>query len=188
MQKRSLVLVSSWLAGLFLVSCVLPTVDQSVARMQGGLPLEVDLIRGLRYLVPLLLVLCVWALAAVVRSRERLGWVATLVLGVGWLNQDTDALVGRLQTWGYRQRDGRQLVDALRAIRDLTPPGSLVLPRSDTLAVRYEALRAAAFSEKDMNVLIYVNQQEFAAFLERRRRVRDVGGSQDPLAELGCLD
>ncbi len=185
-DRSGVALLGCWTVGLLAVSTVVPTIDQAVARAHRGLPLEVDLIRGLRYLVPLLLIACVWAFALLARRPDRLRWAACLALplGLAWIDQGDEGLMRRLASWDERRRAGVQLTEALGALRRLTPAGALILPRAEGLAVRYEALRPVLFTEKDANVLLYANQRDLPAFLARRERVRGLRALNSPAREL----
>ena len=183
-DRQKLLVVSAWLAGQLFVSSVVPTADQAIARQLGRLPLEVDLIRGLRYVVPLLLIVGVWAFAVLGRSPGRVRWAALLALplAAGWMASGSGGPLDLYRSRGERRRTGRRLADALRAVRLLTPPGATILPSANGLAVRYEGLRPVLFCEKDENVLIYARQQELPAFLAKRDEVNALRKAGSPLS------
>ncbi|MEL6150055.1 MAG: hypothetical protein AAFR56_10575, partial [Chloroflexota bacterium] len=69
-RKEQVRLIWVWAAGLLIVSVGLMWLDHAIARRLERLPYQVDLIRGIRYLIPLGALLAVW-LGQFVRSEIR---------------------------------------------------------------------------------------------------------------------
>jgi len=64
-------LVGIWSAGILLFSAVIPLVEQSIEKSLGLVPTQIDLIRGLRFLVPLVLMMCFWTLVKIYRLPDQ---------------------------------------------------------------------------------------------------------------------
>ena len=56
-------MVSAWLAGILIASILIPLVEQVIEQRFQILPLETELVRCIRYFVPLLLLFWIWPLA-----------------------------------------------------------------------------------------------------------------------------
>lgn len=83
-ERESLAVVGLWLLGIGIAAAAIPALEHAVARALKMLPVEIDLVRGIRYTVPLMLLFCVWPLAELgsraATPRVRL---ATAGLGAG---------------------------------------------------------------------------------------------------------
>ena len=62
-EKRLVGLLSAWLGGIILIAVIIPMAEQAISRVLQRIPLELDLIRGLRFIVPLSLIATFLALA-----------------------------------------------------------------------------------------------------------------------------
>jgi hypothetical protein len=73
-------LIAVWLTAVAGVSIAVPFVEQGIARALQMLPIEIDLIRGERFVIPLLLLLILWSLSRLTLPTNRLlaakDWVA----------------------------------------------------------------------------------------------------------------
>ncbi|MCL4258041.1 MAG: hypothetical protein KJZ53_05870, partial [Anaerolineales bacterium] len=159
-------LLQVWLVGILLASVVIPIIDFSIAVHLERLPLQVDLVRNLRYLFPLLLLFSLWA-PFVVASGALFGLKLSdrgprvvLVLTLFWcawlakFHQPSMALdavkcmVARNLFCPISQQE-RQAEEVLNAIRTLVPPDQSILANALVLEIRYHALRSVAFASKD---------------------------------------
>lgn len=164
-----------FLAGLLLSSIVAAAVDQAVAHALGRAPVQIDLVRNVRFLVPILLLGAVWCLAdswssAAARPGRRAAVAALAVLLVlGWWHRNPTppaAALARVLTQAgpaepsHRESTRRMLV----RIAGLAPH-SRILPLGDAssegaieltgLAIRYASFRPVSFLAKDLNLLSY---------------------------------
>ena len=168
-DRARLRVLGLWAVGVVVMSVAIPVAEQRVARAAGAMPLEVDLIRGLRFFVPLSVVAILWGLSLLLGSIRRAE--ARCVLAVGLLGVvlwvylsgtrasvvlDPLAHAGRRLTGGQPDKPGPQhrLVLAIQR----TAPGSRILPVGvDPLAIRYGAMRPVVYSHKDGGCLLYGN-------------------------------
>ena len=88
-ERALVVMVLTWFSAVLLISVGLPVVERLVENALHRLPVDTELARGMRYLVPLLLIFWLWPLAEL--SRRWSGrWAARglaivgLVLVGGW--------------------------------------------------------------------------------------------------------
>ena len=174
-SRRDLRLVLLWIAGILLTALLLPWALHTLERILRRIPLETELVRGIRYLIPFMLLFVLWALAELA-SRIRFRSIALLAAAAGLL-----FVLG----WGlYTYPPPRELSSALtclsqgkilclpaddyelaiRALRELTPPGAPVYATfanssrlSYAMPVRFNALRPLVYSNKDRGMLVYSN-------------------------------
>jgi hypothetical protein len=64
-------LIAAWLIAVVGISIGLPLIEQSIARSLQMIPTQVDLIRGVRFVIPLLLLLIVWTLSRLSLRTNR---------------------------------------------------------------------------------------------------------------------
>ena len=157
-----------WLVGILLVSVGLPLLIQLVAGNPHTTAAQRVLIRGLRFLFPLVFIQCVWALAVLERASRRPGargaiLACGMLLSAVWLQANPPMLwpqeLGR--SWG-RSRNPDTLA-ILQAIRERTPPTARLLSFEDMqfepLAIRYFSLRSLAYCYKDFGPLGHTSDQ-----------------------------
>jgi hypothetical protein len=163
--------------GIFLGSFGIAWLDQRISAMLGRTPIEIDLIRNIRFELPLLCCGFVWAASQVyallMQARLRVSRIgARMVFGVtllsvlaSWAMWPTYLsyamhLTGSpLGTTSREDVDGSAIVSYLRGLQ----PGSSVLPigvlsvgaEQMGLAIRYGALQPVVYLKKDANALIY---------------------------------
>ena len=157
-----------WLLGILLVSVGLPLLIQ----LAGGNPHTTStqrvLIRNLRFLFPLLLIQCVWALAELEKGARRPGTRGAILacgvfLSAVWLRANPPMLwqqeVAREGGWG-RSRDPDTLA-ILQAVKEQTPLTARLLSfedgRFEASAIRYFSLRSLAYCYKDVGPLGHTN-------------------------------
>lgn len=177
--RRSMGIVAAFLVGILASSIGLTGLDQAVAAAIGRNPVQLDLVRNVRFVVPILLLLAVWLAATLLAGRSpgaaRRGLAAILVLGFTgywWHFHPTPVSVTLARTFGLPvappmayvppERDEADSRILMR-IREL-PPHSRILPVAASrhrlteligLATRYAAFQPVAFLEKDINLLSY---------------------------------
>ncbi len=190
---------------LFILGCLIASVglcaiDQAISHWRGTTPTQLDLIRGLRLIIPATLVGFVMTLAAIQRSLARLRlWpsamlgpmVAALILVQWWSvypNRISDMLGVASIPSGHREQDTN--VTRLLAFLRQRPVQGRYLPIGDAtvgLAVRYAGLQPLAFIPNDMNALFYAGSPlvpEWTRLLELNREMRE---GSDPAQALTSL-
>lgn len=189
-DRARLRLVLVWCAAVLLLCALSPMVDNAIARARGASPLQVDLVRGLRYLTPLCVILGLWpmVLADHGRPARRLACtlLAALVLFVGvrskgglfarFVLDELQALArGRIDTRVGEHEPARLMT---LAVREKMGPGESVLVMSQQmspLAIRYSALRSVAWSRKDGGALAYADHDRLKHWYVIARRVDAIG-------------
>jgi len=159
-----------WALGLVLIGAGIPLLDWAHARATDGFPGQVDLVRAVRYLVPLAL------LAAALGARElaervRPRWRAvTLLIGAVALGQHvyrftpSGIVTPALRCWaGGQFACGEDPLpdwtETLVWLRDHGPEGSiLTVDVPEPMAVRFVSLRPLAWCFKDGSTFGYVDR------------------------------
>jgi len=199
-------LLWGWLLGF--VSAVVPLAEHEICRRLSMAPIEISFIRGLRYLVPLCMLFCIWPLAEMHRNcrsdiaRKRILWIGILA-AVLWAalhpppgvarNIWRTAMTGQFEPLVRQQAELKQAMDF---IRDEVAPGTRIFvapPGRYALAARYYALKPVVFCSKDRNAFAFANHdkliqwdhrwKEYNAVFHRPARGR-LGGLIELAAQL----
>ncbi|MEL6268635.1 MAG: hypothetical protein AAFV33_00610 [Chloroflexota bacterium] len=185
-------LVIAWIVGVAIAAMLIQTVEQAIEQRLEILPVQVDLIRGIRYLPVLAIVAIGGAFAALMRRIDRRSVTALLVL----------VQIALVATWWYRhppaniilQRpftvpmtqlcvdqiadepcDYENHVAALDYLREATDPATTrVFSLYDDMALRYYALRSVVYADKDLNVLGYANAARVDEWEQQNARVEAI--------------
>lgn len=191
-----------WLLGLFLSSVLLPFAERLIEARFRLLPIETELLRGIRYFVPLLLLFWLWLLAEwtsrPLAPRLRLALMTLGVLLVGfWGATNRPALGDMLDAAACLARgrfvcaETRPLDELIVTLRDETAPGAGVLfftqdPAhvSQTLTVRYLALHPLVYTPRDVGLLGYGNRAALDSWLETTRQVEALRTEADEAARM----
>jgi hypothetical protein len=144
--------------------------EHRIAAAMGRYPLQVDLVRGFRYLLLFIPLFCLWPLARL--GGQRFGTMALVggaLVAALWValygtpyRMAWDGLrclaLGPTAACATPQQQARR--DLIVAAGDLTPAGGLLYAdRSDDgLAVRHAARRPVTWLWKDGAILLYGNQ------------------------------
>lgn len=143
--------LSAWWVGIFTVGALIPIADHSLAAALKRMPLEVDLIRSLRYIIPLLLLSVFYLLSELRRivlgkkaeTAKPLLSAGIMVMGLclmlGWMWRyrffQNPVLTQTARWWSSGRLVGplpdekilAERVEMLQAVRSKTPPGSSLL-------------------------------------------------------------
>ncbi len=159
----------TWLLAVLATSLLPPALDQAVVRFTQRTPLQFDLIRGLRYLIPAMYLAVLWPLALQARhdaNRRRARWIprwATLLCGV-WL------VVHSPYRFDWLNADPA-LRDLLRHVQAELPARGTILPfRVSSLPIRYRALHPVVYGHKDGGILSYVDHDQLLRWQESQVR------------------
>ena len=190
-KPPELKLIFTWMVGLVLSSVGVTFVEQAVERAFRMVPLQIDLIRGLRYILPLLLLTCLWCLYYFSKSAPKEARRAVCLVGAFFtfaytlnsyffLRPPAEALwqvtQGRLlvlpQEW-------REVSDSLQVVKSKTPPHSRILPfggvaARQALSLRYYALRPVVYTPRDKAALGYANHKAFLEWHWKYQTLRTV--------------
>jgi hypothetical protein len=196
-DRPALRLALVWLGGILLVSGLVPLVEYQVEKAFYLLPFETELVRGVRYSVPILLVFGLWPLA-----RLNLRWpqrsvkvgaaVAGLLLVSGWVAihpPQINALSQSLQCFGEGQLvcSPERMVDMFLVAVQKTPRGACIFPfaqSSESSApmqiIRYTGLRPITFSNQDTGLLGYANPAALLRWNEISNEINRLSDQKDP--------
>jgi hypothetical protein len=175
-----------FLLGILMTSAGLAAVDERVAASHDRLPVLIDIIRNVRFTIPILLIGVVMGLdaLAVRPSGGRVATACLMALSATWWHWQPPLPMKWLQ--GRLSPQDPAVDDALPRILAIArglPPGSLFLPIGDEqagLALRYAALQPVAFLVKDLNFLLYSGRGEVGLWLETDERLRKLLSADDP--------
>ena len=174
-----------WLVGFVLIGGVAPLIDHELARARGVIPAEIDLRRGLRFVIPLMLTLPVWALASLHQHHRRWGRPAAL-LGLaaicGWFvwhgggdilakpYRAVQALRGKTPP-----SDVTLKAEAIAALRQFTPARARILPMGYSPSpIRHAAFRQVVHAYKDGGCLSLANHRAALIWHDRQLRCREL--------------
>jgi hypothetical protein len=161
-----------FMAGIFLGSVGVAFADQQISALLGRTPVQVDLVRSVRFEIPILILGCIWLarvvyirLSVIDRPVARMGsgaivglmLVLTLTTWRAWPSRLSEGFYASGARVGLLQGYDPNASEMLAFIRSL-PKGSLILPLLDErvgMAVRYGALQPVAYLYKDRNMLTY---------------------------------
>jgi hypothetical protein len=169
-----------WLAAIALVGAAMPLTDYFIATSRGAVTAQVDLERNVRFFVPVLLVLFVWAMAELDRRTPRSTWARLGLLvatawfaahgGVGILARPL-AAAKVLATGKPSDPQASRRAEAIAALRELTPPGTRVLPWNfPPSPIRHAALRPVVHAAQDGSSLLFSRRELAAAWYGRQKR------------------
>ena len=191
-----------WMAGLFITSLLIPFAEQIVEQHLHILPIETELVRCIRYFVPLLLLFWIWPLAEwtprLANPRLRQGLVALGIVLVGfWAATNRPAVSDVLQTFKCFTKvrlvcpAPSPLDDLILTLRSDTQPGEGVLVFnedtayvSQSLSVRYAALRPLVYTLRDAGILGYSDRSALPGWLATTQQMDTLRAMTDPQERL----
>lgn len=190
-EHKHLRQLAAWMVGILLVGGFVPVLERVIFAYLRRIPPEFEILKTLRYLVPLILVAAVYALSLAgeyLRSRaivsptasRYLLWGTSLVILLAWgLSSQVgypdfrNAVKQNLSCW----LQGRlvcplppasmDFIDVLDVVRERTPVGARIFSEGQEVAVRYYALRPLVFTYKDGAPLAYTDQEQLLLWSEQ---------------------
>jgi hypothetical protein len=204
-DRTSIKVVLVWVAGLFFTSILVPLVEGVIERQFHILPLETELVRCIRYFVPVMLIFWLWPLVELAprlgKRQARASVIGLGILLVGfWGATNRPAVGDMLQaatclTKGHLVCSSPRPIDNLIvSLRTQTQPGDGVLffnedpaYTSQTLSVRYEALRPLVYTSRDSGILGYADRSALPAWLMITKQWEALRAKTDPQERLKGL-
>jgi O-antigen/teichoic acid export membrane protein len=204
-ERIQLQMVLLWMAGLFITCILIPFGEQIVEQQLRILPLETELVRCIRYFVPLLLLFWLWPLAELAprlaKAKSQKAVIAFGMVLVGfWGATNRPEVRDMLQAVSCLSKvqlvctSPRSIDELITVLRTKTQPGEGVLffnednaYTSQTLSVRYSALRPLVYSLRDSGTLGYANRSALPGWLATTRQIQTLQAmpdSQERLEEL----
>lgn len=194
-KNPAFTVIVAWWVGIFSVGVLAPVADHTLAAAFKRMPMEVDLIRSLRYMIPLLL-LSVFYLLSELRGivLKKMPNCSTFFISAGIASLGLCLMFGWMLRYQFFQdrafaqtarcwSSGRltcplpneenlaRQVELLQVIRSRTPLGARILSMNEndltTLAIRYYSLRSLVFHFKDGAAFIYANHKALLAWWQQ---------------------
>jgi O-antigen/teichoic acid export membrane protein len=194
-----------WMAGLLITSILIPFAEQIVEKQFHILPLETELVRCIRYFVPLLLLFWIWPLAEwtarPTSPRSRRAIIALGIVLVGfWGATNRPAVRDIFQTFVCFTKArlvcpaASPLNELLLTLRTQTQPGEGVLVFNDntayvsqSLSVRYAALRPLVYTLRDSGLLGYSSRSALPGWLATTKKMDSIRAMTDTQERLAGL-
>jgi hypothetical protein len=189
-ERGRLAQMLTWMAGIAFVTIFIPLVEQSIERAFRIVPLQTELMRGMRYLVPFLFIFWFYPLAELTRRAARTKLTRTVfaigtLLTLSWLILNPPSPLAEipkvLQCWSQGKLicpDQTDYADALTYIRNDTPENAkfvvFLTNRWSGIEVRYLGLRPMAYAYKDRGQLAFTNLEALRIwyyYLERENAI-----------------
>jgi O-antigen/teichoic acid export membrane protein len=198
-------IVLLWMAGILITSIIVPFIEQIIEQHFQILPLETELVRCIRYFVPLLLLFWIWPLVELTprlgNQQARLAAVALGILLFGfWGATNRPAVRDIYQTFVCFTKvrlvcpAPGPLNELILTLRTQTQPGDGVLVFnedtayvSQSLSVRYAALRPLVYTLRDSGILGYSNRSSLSGWLATTKQMDTLRSMADPQKRLEGL-
>ena len=180
----------TWMAGISFVTIIVPFFEQIIERSLRIIPLQTELMRGMRYLVPFLFIFWFYPFAELTNRAlktwiVRTSFVMGTLLTIGWLIVNPPypftAAPPVFQCWTQGQficPGETEYSDALSFIQNETPENAkfvvFLTNRWSGIEVRYLGLRPMAYAYKDRGQLAFTNLealQTWFYFLNRENAI-----------------
>jgi hypothetical protein len=182
-ERKKLVVVFLWLLGIIFTSLVIPIAEQFFTKKYEMLPLQISLIRNLKYVFPLMLIFSLWPFVVLSRDhsdpRKRkivliIGFIFVFIWSSRQMYKHVKFLADRgcLSICSTKDKSAES-IDALNALKRTTPPGASILAISfpDELAIRYYSLRPLAYSFKDGGTFLYANHTKLIEWYDKAKNL-----------------
>jgi len=187
-------ILAAWWLGISIISIFFPLMDNLITTALNRTPFEVELIRNIRYFIPLLLISAFYILSELANlfklktkkhTMSIILFTAGFLLMYGWMlrydffnNASIDNTVncwksGELVCPLPDQNKIDQRFDLLGAISLRTPIGSRILCTEmwTDLAIRYYSLRPLVYDYKDGASFIYTNFNDLLLWWKQYREL-----------------
>ncbi|MDC0033842.1 hypothetical protein OAJ57_04695 [Alphaproteobacteria bacterium] len=201
-RRRCLFFVA-WGVAIVAGSAGITALEQWISRATQTMPVEIDLIRNLRYICLPLILFGVWGSRLATRRLHAGGFgiVAAIVICIAWLSLNRPGSIPFRATIACLAQ-GQFLckpvqwekdITALDVLRDL-PPGTKFLPFIEparvrfSLAIRYYALKPLVWTNKDGgSVLGYTKFDELKNWWAIRTRMANARTITDSVSRTGAV-
>ena len=185
-ERSRLQQMITWMAGISFVSILVPYVEQIIERSFRLIPLQTELMRGMRYLIPFLFIFWFYPLAELTNRSLRKGLTRSVLLvgtllTMGWLGLNPPIPFTQaptvFQCWSQAHficPTDTAYADALTFIRNETPEKAqfvvFLQNRWSGIEVRYLGLRPMAYAYKDRGQLTFTNLEALKTWYYYLRR------------------
>jgi len=186
-KNSELKLILLWIAGGIVFLLFFLGGNIAFANIAGKVPVLKNLIRNVRYIIPISLILFMMGVVCVERNFQnwigrRVVYLSIIILMVYILNplgiakdSRTMPILGiKSLATGYKP-EKTPLAEAIIAVSKLTLPGSRILPiNMDPLPIRYAAIRPVVWAHKDGAALGKSNHEKLIKWHQVRGLIREV--------------
>jgi hypothetical protein len=172
-ERPRLKQLSVWVMGIVFISILVPWVETTIEQTFRLIPLQTELMRGMRYLIPFLIIFWFYPLSQITKRSINTKLTNTIFI-VGtittflYLYQNTPypyrAIPSVINCWNSGKIICPTITDhveALTYIRENTPENStfavFLTNRWSGIEVRYLALRPMVYAYKDKGQLLFTN-------------------------------
>jgi len=172
-ERKNLAQIVFWMLGLLLVAILLPWLEQVIEKQFRIVPLQTELVRGIRYFVPLMLILWIFPLAGLA-GRLKNRWLVRGLMALGvvsavfWVAVNPLQPVNELRNATACLAQGKlicpirqELAQTLEAVKTITPENATFAVMrqnwNNGTDVRYLSLRPLVYAFKDKGFLVYSN-------------------------------
>ncbi len=162
-----------WMLGISIISIFIPFVEQTVERSLRIIPLQTELMRGMRYLIPFFFIFWFYPFSmvtsnAINKGIIRIAFVLGTILTISWLYINPPYPIIETPNVVSCWAEGKLIcpsqtdyANALSFIRNQTPKNAqfvvFLTNRWSGIEVRYLGLRPMAYAYKDRGQLIFTN-------------------------------
>jgi hypothetical protein len=179
-----------WMAGIAFISILVPWVETNIERTFRIIPLQTELMRGMRYLVPFLFIFWFYPLAELTHRAARIGLTRAVfavgtLLTLSWLLLNSPEPFTHapyvFDCWGKGQficPNQSDYADVLTHVREDTPEGAkfvvFLTSRWSGIEVRYLGLRPMVYAYKDRGQLAFTNLkalEQWYYYLQRENAI-----------------
>ncbi|HEY9076002.1 MAG TPA: hypothetical protein VIO61_05630 [Anaerolineaceae bacterium] len=179
-----------WIISVSVISLGIPWLERQIERFMHITPVEFELMRSIRYLIPLLLLLPLWGLCTlqqvIIKKPVRVVVMfAGLLLVTAWLiRHPPEGKFSRISACWIQGRvictqetDYFRLIEAVKKV-DRTGTCFFTIP--PLLEIRYVAKRPLVYFYKDRAGLIYSNPSKLKVWLETYEEVDRILQEDNP--------
>ncbi len=194
-------LMGIWSIGILTAAGLIPWIEHAIEQAYRLTPIQIDLVRGVRYLVPFMLLVAIWPLslihARLKRAQDARGGyravAAGLVMVTTWtvlyppypaaLAEGASCLLrGKLVCLA-----SDTIGETLDAVDRLTPPGAPFLASALPMQLRYRSMRPVVYNRRDGDILGMANHVDLLTWEGRDRSMQAIAAQPDPNARLAML-
>lgn len=196
LKRKSVEFIPFWsvwwiIVGIFIGAGILPIIEHFIYASQNTFPLEFEMYRGMRYIVPLLLGLnlfTIWKFTEIKNWPRKIAVLASIISLAGWgyygvIFQKADVAYSLRQSakcfargeiFCELSRRDKDFIDAMDALRTQTPSGAKILSEGQEIAIRFYSMRPLVYSYKDGPPFAYTNHQSLMTWYKDYQTMNEI--------------
>jgi hypothetical protein len=190
--RKRIMLIFIWAAGILFVAVGLTFMEETLCKMCDVGRFQMDSVRGIKYLVPLMLLLCLIPLAQISSTfaSRSLGRSMTMLAGAlimfGWAYQNPPSFfIDSVRSWLQGEitppisETEKAIVEAVEIVHKDTPNNSRLLALSLPLEIRYSALRPIVYAYKDGGIFADTNYSALVTWNDVKNEIESITAGLD---------